>query len=164
MQTYWNNPAYDSTYSYRGGFPGASAVKNPPAMQEPRETLVQSLGQEDPWRRAWQPTPVFLPRESHGQRSLAGHSLWSLKELDMLEQFSTHAFTQRNSINPGSYLLMMWFPLYNEGNNSTYLIGQLIPVKQCKCCLSYNNLSVKVHSIINIIMTWTQPFLKLNWG
>ena len=26
-----------------------------------------------PWRRAWQPTPVFLPRESHGQRSLAGY-------------------------------------------------------------------------------------------
>ena len=31
---------------------------------------VQSLGWEDPWRRAWQLTPVFLPRESHGQRSL----------------------------------------------------------------------------------------------
>ena len=29
---------------------------------------------EIPWRRAWQPTPVFLPRESHGQRSLAGYS------------------------------------------------------------------------------------------
>ena len=27
-----------------------------------------------PWRRAWQPTPVFLPRESNGQRSLAGYS------------------------------------------------------------------------------------------
>jgi len=26
-----------------------------------------------PWSRAWQPTPVFLPRESHGQRSLAGY-------------------------------------------------------------------------------------------
>ena len=29
-----------------------------------------------PWRRAWQPTPVFLPGESHGQRSLAGYSRW----------------------------------------------------------------------------------------
>ena len=29
-----------------------------------------------PWRRKWQPTPVFLPGESHGQRSLAGYSLW----------------------------------------------------------------------------------------
>ena len=30
-------------------------------MQKMQETLVQSLGQEDPWRRKWQPTPVFLP-------------------------------------------------------------------------------------------------------
>ena len=29
-----------------------------------------------PWRRAWQPTPVFLPGESHGQRSLVGYSPW----------------------------------------------------------------------------------------
>ena len=32
-----------------------------------------------PWRRKWQPTPEFLPGESHGQRSLGGHSPWSLK-------------------------------------------------------------------------------------
>ena len=36
-------------------------IKNPPAMWE---TLVQSLGWEDPWKRAWQPTAVFLPGES----------------------------------------------------------------------------------------------------
>ena len=34
------------------------------------------------WRRAWQPTPVFLPGESHGQRSLAGYSTWGHKESD----------------------------------------------------------------------------------
>ena len=38
-----------------------------------------------PWRRAWQPTPVFLPRESHGQRSLVGYSPLSCKELDTTE-------------------------------------------------------------------------------
>ena len=37
------------------------------------------------WRRKWQPTPVFLPGESHGQRSLAGYSPWVCKELDMTE-------------------------------------------------------------------------------
>ena len=52
------------TYSW--GFPISSAVKNPPAMQELHETQVQSLGWTIPWRRAWQPTPVFLPGESHG--------------------------------------------------------------------------------------------------
>ena len=34
------------------------------------------------WRRAWQPTPLFLPGESHGQRSLAGYSSWGCKEPD----------------------------------------------------------------------------------
>ena len=36
-----------------------------------------------PWRRRWQPTPVFLPGESHGQRSLVGYSLWDHKESDV---------------------------------------------------------------------------------
>ena len=35
-----------------------------------------------PWSRKWQPTPVLLPRKSHGQRSLAGYSPWGCKELD----------------------------------------------------------------------------------
>ena len=47
-------------------FPGGSAVKNLPAMQEKQETRVPSPGWEDPWRRGWLPTPVFLPGESHG--------------------------------------------------------------------------------------------------
>ena len=37
------------------------------------------------WRRTWQPTPVFLPGECHGQRSLAGDSLERLIESDMTE-------------------------------------------------------------------------------
>ena len=43
-----------------------------------------------PWRRAWQPTPVFLPGEFHGQRSLAGYSPRGLTESDMTEQ-TAHA-------------------------------------------------------------------------
>ena len=38
-----------------------------------------------PWRRAWQPTPVFLPGESCGQKSLAGYSPWDCKESDTTE-------------------------------------------------------------------------------
>ena len=41
-----------------------------------------------PWRREWLPTPVFLPGESHGQRSLEGCSLWGLKELNMTERLT----------------------------------------------------------------------------
>ena len=38
-----------------------------------------------PWRREWLPTPGFLPREFHGQRSLAGYSPWGHKESDVTE-------------------------------------------------------------------------------
>ena len=38
-----------------------------------------------PWQSKWQPTPVLLPGESHGQRNLAGYSPWGCKELDMTE-------------------------------------------------------------------------------
>ena len=44
-----------------------------------------------PWRRKWQPTPVFLPGESHGQRSLVGYSLWGHKESDMTEQLNNNS-------------------------------------------------------------------------
>ena len=64
----------------------AQTVKNLSAMLE---TRVQSLGWEDPWRREWQPTLVFLTGESHGLRSLAGYSSWSHKESDVTEHTNT---------------------------------------------------------------------------
>ena len=42
-----------------------------------------------PWRRKWQPTPVFLPGKSGGQKSLVGYRLWGLKELYMTEHTCT---------------------------------------------------------------------------
>ena len=45
-----------------------------------QETRVQSLGQEDPWRREWLPTLVFVPGESHGKRSLVGYHPCGHKE------------------------------------------------------------------------------------
>ena len=51
-----------------------------------------------PWGREWQPTPVFLTGESHGQRSLAGHSPWGLKELGTSEQLThTHTHTHTHT-------------------------------------------------------------------
>ena len=43
-----------------------------------------------PWRRKWQPTPVFLPGKSHGQRSLVGYSPWDCKGSNTTEPPSTH--------------------------------------------------------------------------
>ena len=64
----------------------APMVKNLPAVWE---IWVGSLGWEDPLEEAWQPTPVFLPGESPGQRSLAGYSPRGHKESDTTEQLST---------------------------------------------------------------------------
>ena len=56
------------------------------------DTHVQSL-------RERQPTPVFLPGEFHGQRSLAGYSPWGCKELDTTEQLThTHTHTHTHSV------------------------------------------------------------------
>ena len=73
-------------------------------MQEMKEMWVQSLDQEDSpdeemaihssilaWRRKWQSTPVFLPGESHGQRSLVSYSPRGRKESDMTEHACVYA-------------------------------------------------------------------------
>ena len=62
-------------------------VKDPSIVEE---TWAQSLGREAPWWRAWQPTPEFLPGESHGQRSLVGNSPWGHKDSDLIEYACTH--------------------------------------------------------------------------
>ena len=45
------------------GLPHGSAVKNPPAVQEMQEVRVQCCAREDPLRKKWQPTAVFLPEK-----------------------------------------------------------------------------------------------------
>ena len=56
------------------GFPRGSLVKNLPALQE-----LPWVG-KIPWSRKWQPTPVFLPEESHGQRSVASYIVHGVTE------------------------------------------------------------------------------------
>ena len=64
----------------------ALVVKNLPANTgDIRDAGLIPPPGKIPWRRAWQPIPVFLPGESHGQRSLVGNSLQGLKELDTTE-------------------------------------------------------------------------------
>ena len=61
-------------------------VKNLPAMWD---TWHKSLGWEDPLEEGMATHPVFVPGESHGQRSLVGHSPCGNKELDTTEQLNT---------------------------------------------------------------------------
>ena len=55
------------------GLPGGSVVKNSPANAGDMRCRLHPWVGKVPWRRAWQLTPVFLPEESHGQRSLANY-------------------------------------------------------------------------------------------
>ena len=63
-----------------GFFPSGSVVKNLPEIQEMHEAKARSLGLDDPLEKGMQLTPVFLPGEPHGQRSLADYSSWGCKE------------------------------------------------------------------------------------
>ena len=57
-----------------------------------------------PWSRKWQPTPVFFPEESHGQRILAGYSPWGHTESDTTEHKCTHTACM-NQENASCFLL-----------------------------------------------------------
>ena len=59
-------------------------VMNPPVNAGDSGSIPGSI----PWRRKWQPTSVFLPGESHGQRSLVGYRPWCCKELDTTERLT----------------------------------------------------------------------------
>ena len=55
-------------------FPGDASGKEPTCQSRRHKRHGFN-----PWRRAWQPTPVLLPGESHGQKSLMGYSPWSCR-------------------------------------------------------------------------------------
>ena len=68
-----------------------------------------------PWKRKWQPTPIFLPEKSYGQRGLAGYSPWDHRELDTREQLtlplpkSVISFEDRWKQKPHIYFLNFEF-------------------------------------------------------
>ena len=74
----------EQCYNHSQGFPGGSVIKNLPTdagdRRYKRHEFEPWVG-KILWRRKWQPTPVFLPGKSHGQRSLAGKSPWGHKDM-----------------------------------------------------------------------------------
>ena len=73
-------------------FPDPSLAMGTPQVAQPGKNLPSMLEtgfdpwvENIPWRRKWQPTPVFLPEESNGQKNLAGYSPWGRKESDTTE-------------------------------------------------------------------------------
>ena len=85
-------------FMQNGGFPDGSDSKESICLPCRRLKFDPWVG-KIPWRREWQPTPVFLPGESHGQRSLVGYSPWGHEESDTTERitFSFFHFMQNSS-------------------------------------------------------------------
>ena len=84
------------------GFPGSSAGKESACWcKRHRRCGFDPWVGKFPWRRAWQPNPVFLPGEFHGQRSLAGYYPWVYKKVrhEVTEHARTH--TRHNNNNFG---------------------------------------------------------------
>ena len=79
-------------------FPGDTSHKEPICQCRRHKRCVFDL-----WFRkvhgGEQPTPVFLPEESHGQRSLAVYSLWGRNESDITEQWSTYSIRSSHGKN-----------------------------------------------------------------
>ena len=81
-------------------------LKNLLTMQE---TWFDSWVGRIPWRREWQPTPVFLPGESYGQRSLVAYSPWGHKELDMTKQLTLSVSPHKWNDAVFAFLLLAYF-------------------------------------------------------
>ena len=91
------------------GFPGDPSGKEPACgFQRHKRPGFDIWMGKIPWRKEWLPTPVFLPGECHGQRSLAGYSPWGCKELDATKvtYTRTHASISRNILPIGGNTLI----------------------------------------------------------
>ena len=90
--TIWGTCIYICMCIYVCGIPRWHSVKSLPARAgNTRDLSVIPGSGRFPWRRKWQPTPVFLLEKFHGQRSLVSYSPWGHKESDTTEH--THAHT-----------------------------------------------------------------------
>ena len=87
----------------------AQMVKNLPAMQTWVDPWIRNI----PWRRKWQPTPVFLPGKAHWQRSLVGYSPWGRKESDVTERLH---FTSLQAYNDSTTFVISRHTLHVKGD------------------------------------------------
>ena len=103
----------DLHLEYGGGYtsirasPGGSVIRNLPANTGYAGDAVRSMGWEDLLEEEMATLPVFLPRKSHGQRSLAAYGPWRHKEQDTTEQLSPISQYTRTTIH--KYLQLSQF-------------------------------------------------------
>ena len=135
--------------SLSNGLPRCSSGKEP--ARQCKRHKFHPWARKIPWRRKWQPTKIFLPGQSHGQRSLVGCSPWGGKELDTTEvTLHTHMpsskelycqlcqgsmvkhrslWARRNSSIPFPYCLLVF------GLNLQYPYPALLALRAVPCIL-----------------------------
>ena len=120
-------PHCDSGAAYHNTRASQAASGKEPACQCRRHKRrgLNPWVRKIPWRRAWQPTPVFLPGESHGQRSLVGYSPWGCKESDTTD-VTEHACTHHNIfIYPKFWFHTLTLSFHSPDHNTVHFAPQL---------------------------------------
>ena len=106
------HPWAKHVYLYIHKFPGDTSGKEPVCQcRRHKRRGFNPWVEKIPWKRKWQPTPVFLLGISQGQRSLAGYSPWDCKESGMTEHACMHI-----SININIALDRLWSECLSEYN------------------------------------------------
>ena len=102
------------------GFPGGTSCKEPARQcRRCKRHGFSPWAGKIPWRRKWPPTPVFLPGESHGQRSLEGCSPRGRREVDRTEAAEhTRNISVNHNISlswsvPSVFLCLLWQTILN---------------------------------------------------
>ena len=90
-------------YKIYFNFPGDSGGKESACNNARDLGLIPGSG-KIPWKKKWQPSPVFLLGEFRGQRSLAGYSPWSGKELDTTEQLTFYFIFKTLTVSRTMYM------------------------------------------------------------
>ena len=112
-------------------FPGGAGGKEPACQyRRHQEYGLDAWVGKIPWRRAWQPTPVFLPGESHGQRSLMGYSLWGHREWNMTEAHAQNSVFLASMHRTGCPSLCTDL-CKNKGQQTSFLSSTSVSVRIC---------------------------------
>ena len=132
----------------KGDFPGGTSGKEPVCQcRRRRKWRFNPWVRKIPWSKKWQPTPVFSPGESHGQRSLAGYSPWGLKELGTTERRTQPSLLSSSHVRT-------WLPERPE-----HWLYELLLEKWRLClvthCLGLSKLPAKEQSASNFMATVT---------
>ena len=108
------------------------------------------------WRRAWQPTPVFLPGESHGQRSLVGYSSQGCTELGTSEA-TQHAYQQSLQNVPQSWVLKLLNTLTLGSSKQSSIIWGSQLFYAGECLLNTYYIAIKEGFLIHSFSIMSSP-------